>query len=271
VRQFIRKVGHIKLIILITILAIIASELLTYLICKIFSVPYFVPASPLVAFIIPLILVPIGSWQFLKLLFKIDGLEIKMRYLANYDSMTKLLSRQAFFKRSLELHENAISTKKSYIVAIIDLDNFKNINDTYGHSVGDKALINLGKLFQDSFVNSEIVGRIGGEEFALVMYTNSKNQQKMIDNFREKVSKDKLLINNHTIKYTISIGLFNNLSPENVNFHNALSNADYALYHAKVTGKNKTVTFTQSLISQDIPQKSSSLRRNRDETRYIND
>lgn len=249
-RILIRKVGHLKLVILITIFAIIASEVLTYGICKVFSLPYLVPETPMVAFIIPFILVPIGSWQFLKLLFKIDGLEMKMRYLANYDSMTKLLSRQAFFKRSLALHENATSQKKSYIVAIIDLDNFKNINDTYGHSVGDKALVNLGKLFQDSFVDSEIIGRIGGEEFALVMYNHSKNQQKRIDNFRDKVSKEKLIINNHTINYTISIGLFNNLSPQSVNFDNALSNADYALYHAKVTGKNKTVLFTDSLATK---------------------
>ena len=111
-RQFIRKVGHINLVILVTVSAIIASQLLIYIISKLFSIPYLIPDSVLVAFLIPLILAPAISWHLLKLLFKIDALEMEMRYLANYDSMTKLLSRQAFFDRSFKLHENSIREKK---------------------------------------------------------------------------------------------------------------------------------------------------------------
>ena len=265
-RRFIRKIGHIKLVILITISAIIASELLIYLISKLFSIPYLIPGSVILAFLIPLILAPIISWHLVKLLLKIDTLEMQMRYLANYDSMTKLLSRQAFFDRSLQLHETCISQKKSYIAAIVDIDNFKHINDTYGHAIGDKILENLGELFKNTFTNSEIIGRIGGEEFTLVMYHSPKNQQKIIDNFREKVSKEKIMVNSHAIHYTISIGLFNNLTPKDLTFEKALSNADYALYHAKVTGKNKMVIFTHSLLSENISKQSSYLRNRIDQT-----
>ena len=127
-------------------------------------------------------------------------------------------------------------------------------------------MVNLGELFKSTFSDSVIIGRIGGEEFTLVMYHSPKNQQKIIDNFREKVSKERVIVDDHVIHYTISIGLFNNLTPKDLTFEKALSNADYALYHAKVTGKNKMVIFRHSLLNETISKQSSYLRNRTDRT-----
>jgi len=258
-RDFIRKLGHIKMVIFITLLAIVSALTLEYVVYKIFSIPY-TPSNPIVSFFVTATLAPLISWPFIKLILVIDDMEQKMYDLATYDSMTKLLTRRAFFSQSLKLHNHFKKSNKKYSVSIIDIDNFKSINDTYGHAYGDKVLINLGEIFDQTFDERYIAGRIGGEEFAVVMDTDAKSMQEKMETLHENISKANVPYKNEFIQYRVSIGIFENNKPLTNSFDEALSHADDALYHAKMTGKNKTVIYADTLASKNLSKKSMHIR-----------
>ncbi|MBA1419891.1 MAG: GGDEF domain-containing protein [Epsilonproteobacteria bacterium] len=259
-RSIVRKLGHIQVVFLITLSAILASEVLAYIIPQIFSFPYPMPSTPIVTFIVTAILTPFLSWHLLKLFFFIDELEQEMNYLATYDSMTELFSRQAFFKHSLALHENAKLTNDTYCVCIIDIDNFKYINDTYGHSGGDKVLIHFGTLLRKLYDSSYIVGRIGGEEFSIVSSLDITTKHNEIQKIHDTLATATCTYKNTKIAYTVSIGIFENTMPESITFDEALSHADNALYEAKTTGKNKSIVFNNSNLNTKVPQEATHLR-----------
>ena len=259
-RNIVRKLGHIQMTFLITLSAILAAEILAYFIPYVFSFPYLFPSDAIITFLITAILTPFLSWHLLKLLFFVDELEQEMNYLATYDSMTKLLSRQAFFKHSLALHENAKLTKDTYCVCIIDIDNFKYINDTYGHSGGDKVLIHFGTLLSKLYDSNYIVGRIGGEEFSIISKLDITTKHNEMQKIHDTLATSTCTYKNTEIAYTVSIGIFENTMPESITFDEALSHADNALYEAKNTGKNKSVIFNNFNLHTDLPKKASNLR-----------
>ncbi|HHD79730.1 MAG TPA: GGDEF domain-containing protein [Epsilonproteobacteria bacterium] len=259
-RHLVRKLGYFQVMVLITLSAIISAEILAYVISEILSFPYPVPSTPVVTFLVTALVTPFISWHLLDLLFKIDKMEQIMHDLAMYDSMTKLLSRQAFFKRSLALHDMCASTQQSYTVAIIDIDDFKSINDTYGHAYGDKILIEFGEVILKVLDASYVIGRIGGEEFALLLNIDKNTMKQEMDKVHQGILDSKVPYKGSSIKYTISIGIFENKTPNTLTFDEALSHADHALYDAKVTGKNKSVIFSKALSNNNILRKASNLR-----------
>jgi len=263
-RNLVRKLGHFQVIILITLAAVISAEILAYGVVKIFSFPYPVPSTPVVTFLVTAILTPFLSWHLLKLLFFIDDMEQKMNHLATYDSMTKLLSRQAFFKQAQHLHDDFQKNNQTYSVCIIDIDNFKSINDTYGHALGDKVLINFGQIFYNVFKSDYTIGRIGGEEFALLLYVDIHKAKQYIEVLQEAITQSNILYKGEHVKYTVSIGIFENKTSNTLLFDNALSKADTALYYAKLSGKNKYIVFSESLPKIDFSDAASNLRHRRD-------
>ena len=246
-RYLVQKLGHIQVIILITMVAVIFAEVFAYIVTSTFNFPYLIHSTPIVTFLVTAILTPFISWHLLELLFSIDEMEQKMNHLATYDSMTKLLSRQAFFKRSLDLHTSFKQAHKSYTVAIIDIDNFKSINDTYGHANGDKVLIHFGTLISNILDSNYIIGRIGGEEFAVLSHINMQTMEKEMEKLHHTLVKSKIPYQDKYIKYTLSIGVFENKTPEVISFDEALSQADSALYQAKITGKNQSILFSKKI------------------------
>ena len=263
-RNLVRKLGHFQVIILITLAAVISAEILAYSITKIFSFPYPLPSTPIVTFLVTALLTPFLSWHLLKLLFFIDEMEQKMNFLATYDSMTKLLSRQAFFKQAQIIHNDLQNNQRTYTVCIVDIDNFKLINDTYGHAFGDNVLIELGKIFYKTFTPECIMGRIGGEEFAILLDIDRHQMKLYIEKLQKTVSQSNIAYKNSQIHYTISIGIFENTMSETPIFDDALLKADKALYYAKFTGKDKFVVFSKSLPQIDFPKSTSNLRHRRD-------
>jgi len=262
-RNVVQKLGHLQVVSLITIVAVIFAELFAYFIADFFSFSYPIPSSLIVTLLATGILTPFISWPLVKLLYSLDELEQKMNYLATYDPMTKLLSRQAFFKRSLSIHDMFANSKKSYTVAIIDMDDFKLINDTHGHEYGDKVLIDFGKVILNIFEPKNIIGRIGGEEFALFFTVDKYTMKQEMDKIHQSLLNSKIPHNDSYIMYTISIGIFENKTPNKITLDEALSFADNALYKAKVTGKNKSIIYSDTLLNDNAARRSSNFRSKR--------
>ncbi len=166
--------------------------------------------------------------------------ERELLHLATFDSLTELLNRRAF----LEYAENnlVLERRRSLYSAMLvfDIDNFKRINDTYGHAAGDLVLQDFARICRDQFRKTDIIGRIGGEEFAAILNgCTIKDAVQVAENLRRSVAENTIDINTVEVRFTVSIGLL--MFSEGETLSDALVRADKALYTAKQTGRNKVV------------------------------
>jgi len=159
--------------------------------------------------------------------------------LASYDEMTGIYNRRKFFELGLERFK--IKEKKLFAV-MIDIDKFKQVNDTYGHHFGDKVIKIVAKTIENHLNEDAIFGRIGGEEFAILYFIDSKELiLKSIENIRHQVEKLNIVTdNNEIVKCTISEGISERLE-DTLNLDALLQKADLALYEAKDEGRNRVI------------------------------
>ena len=163
----------------------------------------------------------------------------KLRFLSQTDELTKVNNRRNFFKLGEEALEKSIKENTDFHLVMLDIDNFKKINDTYGHDIGDKVLINVSSKIKDILKDDEIFARIGGEEFSII-FTNSDIEKAYVitEIIRKEIENSKISINkdNEVISCTISFGLVSR--NDNNTLDSILKNADTLLYEAKDRGKN---------------------------------
>ncbi len=163
-------------------------------------------------------------------------LEEKLKKLAITDSLTGLFNRRHAFDILKKEKSKADRGVNRFCILLIDIDNFKRINDTYGHDVGDEVLIRIAKIFRNKLRNYDVVARWGGEEF-LIILPNIDSEGARISAERIRKSIEELDVNG--VKTTISIGVTCYNPGESLN--EIIKRADEALYEAKKLGKNKVV------------------------------
>ena len=171
----------------------------------------------------------------LKLRTLIDHLE----YIASHDPMTGIYNRRKFFELAIEKFSH--STEHLFAV-MIDIDKFKNVNDTYGHPAGDIVIKSITACIQKAICIESIFGRVGGEEFAILCYKNTKEEVKeKIEFIRCEVEKLQIFTEDGTlIQCTISEGIAM-ATPQTQSIDALLKVADEALYVAKGSGRNKVI------------------------------
>jgi diguanylate cyclase (GGDEF)-like protein len=190
-----------------------------------------------------------------ELLHELKVSEEKFKYLAQRDPLTDLLNRRSFFSLAEMNLKSALSSKESSVVCLLDLDDFKKLNDTFGHLEGDRALQHVVKHSLGALRQSDIMGRYGGEEF-IFMLTGMGEAQGYVaaDRIRQSIKKHAFpLENGDTVPITASIGIAIIQPDENASdipkiLRKAIAQADIALYEAKVQGKD------QVRIAQDRPE-----------------
>ena len=156
-----------------------------------------------------------------------------------YDSLTGLLNRRFITLMLDNLHEKAIRYKNMYTVAMVDADHFKQVNDTYGHAVGDVVLKKIADLLCDNLRKSDNVGRIGGEEFLVILPETDKNEAlKVLEKIRETISKTPIETGEELINVTISIGI-SQVSHDDEDSWQVVKRADFSLYRSKENGRNQ--------------------------------
>jgi len=157
--------------------------------------------------------------------------------LARTDFLTNLNNRMAFSECAKVIDNNSRRFNHPYVIAMIDIDHFKKINDTWGHDVGDKAIKAVADVITKISRKVDIIGRIGGEEFAIIMPETTLNtSQKLLERIRENIENEHITISGNTVRLTISIGM--DEFDGDVSFEKIMSNADEALYEAKNNGRN---------------------------------
>ena len=161
------------------------------------------------------------------------------------DGLTGVFNRLAFDMHINSLMENVNLRWTSFALLMIDIDNFKNINDTYGHIVGDRVIIAAVQACKKFLRKNDFIARYGGEEFVLVFEGMSlRNAQKKADEICKKISLTDFVIDkeksNEALSFTISAGI--SIFKEGDSAHTVIDRADKALYVAKTSGKNKAVS-----------------------------
>ena len=164
------------------------------------------------------------------------GLEIS----SNTDPMTGAYNRRYFYATANKMLDIAKRQKYNMSIAMFDIDKFKNVNDTYGHDVGDIVIKDLVNTISSNIRNSDLFARFGGEEFVLLLNdTDTIKGVQLCDKLRILIKNS---IPASDIRYTVSIGIAD-ISERDENISIGLKKSDLALYEAKESGRNKVVHY----------------------------
>ena len=167
---------------------------------------------------------------------------------ATIDDLTGLFNRRHFMRL---VKSYGISSTGGMALLLIDIDDFKSINDTYGHLAGDQALIAFSEKIQHTYRNKGIAGRVGGEEFAICFYaSNERGALEEAEMFRNVMGNHRIhLIEGQTIQFTVSVGIAYT-EKSSATFEDLYRQADEALYSSKSSGKNKVTLGSQSVFKK---------------------
>jgi len=194
---------------------------------------------------------PIGTQDEIEALAKaFDKRTLMLQHQAEHDALTSLPNRVLFLDRMRERIKQAPRSKINFAVLFIDLDHFKEVNDSFGHDFGDKLLLIIGKHLKDVLRESDSVARIGGDEFT-VLVNNIDNIDTIIPILQKimEIFQKQFTIKHHKFYITCSIGIsiypLNGNTPEML-----LKNADAAMYKAKDEGRNNYKFYTDDMTKR---------------------
>lgn len=190
----------------------------------------------------------------LLLLLKMRYLYSETEYLSVTDGLTGLYNRR-HFENNIEREFLRVKRYPADLsLAMIDIDHFKNINDTYGHQFGDYVLKEISSILSESFRKTDMIYRYGGEELAVILTeTPLENAMIPLGRLKEKISQHVFSYNNEQTNITISIGA--SFNSADIQSQEALVEcADKALYKAKQTGRNKVVAYSHEEFENILQQ-----------------
>ena len=180
------------------------------------------------------------------------GLENDLRHKALYDSLTGLPNRFLVFDRLRQMYEVAARNRDgNFALVLIDLDNFKKVNDSMGHAIGDRMLVEVSKRLCGAVRPTDTVSRFGGDEFVgLLADLSSQDEALMIVERLQAALKAPVQIDSYCISTSASMGIaYNDFSktPEEL-----YRDADSAMYHAKVSGRSRYKVFTKEMYYKAV-------------------
>ena len=184
--------------------------------------------------------------------------EANLQNQANKDPLTLVWNRQYFEKIVPKRISECIRNTRNFSLLLLDADKFKKINETYGHKIGDKVLIELAAICRNSLREDDIIARFGGEEFAIFLNdtdtrTAAHVAERLVQNIAQAVIKDD---EDSKIKVTVSIGVVS--SEKTASFEVLMRQADEALYLAKRSGRNRVAIYDEQEVKKYQRRKSKS-------------
>lgn len=164
----------------------------------------------------------------------------KLQALATSDSLTGLSNRRYFLAKAEQEEKRFQRTRKPFGLIILDIDHFKDVNDTYGHECGDTVLVGVAKKLTATLRAQDIVARWGGEEFVcLLPETNGEGVKKAAEKIRTNIESYAHDYNGHNLKVTVTLGVC--IYEGSCDLNGCLRKADSALYKGKKYGRNQVV------------------------------
>ncbi len=174
---------------------------------------------------------------------------------ATFDRLTGVTNRQTLLAHLYAELERATRYERPLCVAFIDIDNFKSVNDTYGHAAGDVVLRGVAQTISENLRSSDLIGRYGGEEFMLILTeTNVEEGAALSEKLRTLVERARYPIQGNTVMtVTISIGVAGGVGQQ-LRMENLVRDADAAMYSAKSLGRNQTYIFEEPDDDARVPR-----------------
>ena len=179
------------------------------------------------------------SVAFILLAMAKERTELRHRTAAMVDPLTGIANRRSFLHEADLIAKRHLGNPRPTAVLLIDLDHFKSINDRFGHAIGDRVLEIFTETARQSIRSTDLIGRLGGEEFAAVLYDTGKDKAMAVaDRIRESFAQVSQEVENHPVCATVSIGVVHSEAAA-LDMPQLLAQADQALYFAKENGRNR--------------------------------
>ncbi|MBI5300859.1 MAG: diguanylate cyclase [Chloroflexi bacterium] len=239
-RRLILRLGIIKASVVTTIVAVLCSVVISIGINHLW---YGENSNQVIFFAIaaPVIIAPIFNYLFLRMVFQLEYLQAQLREIAIRDGLTGAFNRRHW----IELAECELARARRYAgvfsVIMFDVDNFKHINDTYGHVAGDLVLCQLSSICMSQSRRIDAFARYGGEEFVFLLPQSDKAQAWLFaERIRTSLAQARFDFNQIEFGVTVSVGVITFCSCIS-NLDDLLIRVDKALYVAKKAGKDRTI------------------------------
>lgn len=237
-KRWVLRLGATKSVTLITVVSLAMSLLVTTLAFQISGLPID-PAVLLVAVIVPMIVAPLASSTMVSLLFELDQAHRTVQEQSITDALTGVHNRRHFFEAAQVEFARCQRRGNPVSLLMIDGDNFKRINDVYGHLCGDQVLRQIARACRDSVRAHDLVARLGGEEFAVLLAeAGAADAHLVAERIRRRIAESELSYAGKTVSFTVSIGVAV-WRPTVSHLEQVMDRADQALYRAKRMGKNR--------------------------------
>jgi diguanylate cyclase (GGDEF)-like protein len=192
-----------------------------------------------IALIVPAIVAPLFTYQILNLVARLDATEAKLRILATTDPLTEAFNRRHFEQLAEQEFARVHRYGGVFSVMIFDVDNFKSINDTYGHLAGDHVLSSLTAICQHESRVTDVFARYGGEEFIFLLPASDQpHALAFAERIRQVLAETSIKHSEYDLHLSVSIGV-STYRPGMSSLDSLLTEADAALYQAKRDGKNR--------------------------------
>ncbi len=198
------------------------------------------------------------SIAFILLAMAKERTELRHRTAAMVDPLTGLANRRSFLQDGTAMAKRHATRPKPVAVLLIDLDHFKSINDRFGHAIGDRVLEIFAETAKENIRASDLIGRIGGEEFAAILYDTTRDKAVTVaERIRTAFAQAAMDVENRPVGATVSIGLVHS-EAMTLDVPGLLEQADQALYFAKERGRNRVEIASLGLLldrADDKPMK----------------
>mgnify|MGYP001611879736 FL=1 len=237
-RQWLKRFGIVKSTAAFALASIVLSVLLTG------GINYAITGrvgtiSLVIAIVVPAVIAPVFTYILLSLVFKFESLEEQLRQLAITDELTQTYNRRHFIETAEREFARARRYRETFSVVVLDLDDFKFVNDTHGHPAGDQVLRTVSDLCRRNIRQHDTFARYGGEEFVFLLPgLDYAGACEFAERIRRRLAGTPVAFGNRLIHVTASLGVavyHEGLS----DLDSLLTHADQAMYRAKNLGKNR--------------------------------
>lgn len=252
VRLLYEKTGKYKAIAIVTLVSVALSDLITAVIT--YAIDGAVsPLALLISTLVPLMVAAINSWFAFELIDELVHSEARLRQLSITDDLTLAYNRRYFFAMLDQELNRSRRYQSVFSLIILDIDGFKAINDCFGHSAGDLALIHLAKICQRESRSNDLFTRLGGEEFAFLLPETGQSEAiRFAERIRSIIASSSVEYQGEQIYMTVSMGLSEFRAP-GPDRDQLIAQVDSALYEAKREGKNRVVAVERPAERQSGP------------------
>ena len=239
-RILLRRYGITAITVGMTLISILLSVGITW------GINAFLHGGPLgeglvISIVAPLVIAPLMSIQMLQLLRKLDETEQQLQVLSHTDELTQTHNRRYFMQYLEQELKRAQRSRLTFSIAILDMDNFKQINDQWGHLAGDEVLREMTRIFREYIRQADVFARYGGDEFIFLFPQTSRQEiQHWADRIYTAFAEKMIRFEDADIRPSFSIGVAV-FDPSVNSLDDLLKQADEALYLAKRRGGNQFV------------------------------